>query len=297
MGPIPRLLLSLATTTRLLVISPHPDDGILAAGGLIARTVAAGGSVRVVQMTSGDAFSEGVKRIDRTATPTASEYRAYGRRREHETLAAMAALGVPASHVTFLGFPDAGLCLLSSAYESTDFVSPYTRRDSPPREERLLRGVEYRGRDVVRELEGIVASFAPTLVVLPDPADEHPDHCSTHRFATAALRSAAHHHASIRPRVLHYVIHYGQWPAAPAIEGAAPLDPPSRFRVSADWRSLMLTDEEVAEKHHALGAYKSQMMVIGGFMHGFEARNELFIEGEPPILPACWCGGENVAPR
>ena len=66
MGPIPRLALSLTTATRLLVISPHPDDGALAAAGLMVRTVARGGVVRVVQMTSGDAFSEGVKRVDHT---------------------------------------------------------------------------------------------------------------------------------------------------------------------------------------------------------------------------------------
>ena len=142
------LLLSITAATRLLVVSPHPDDGALAAGGLVARVARAGGTVRIVQMTSGDAFSEGVKKIDGTDRPTAEQYREYGRRREHETVAAMRALGVPASHITFLGFPDDGLCLLASAFAATDFASPYTARTSPPAGERLLGHVEYRGGDV-----------------------------------------------------------------------------------------------------------------------------------------------------
>ena len=261
------LLLSITTATRLLLVSPHPDDGVLAAGGLVSRVIAAGGSVRVVQMTSGDAFSDGVKKIDRTDRPTPEDYRAYGRRREHETIAAMTALGVPASTITFLGFPDDGLCLLASAYAASDFESPYTQRTSPPPGERLMRDVEYRGRDVVRELQSIVAQFKPTIVVLPSPSDEHPDHCSTHRFVTRALGSS-------KARVLHYVIH-GPQPAA--------------------GETLALTRRETAAKRHAIEAYRSQTLVIGDFLRAFETGRERFVEGEPWPQPACWCRGENLA--
>src|SRR6202035_4245694 len=41
---------------RALVISPHPDDATLGAGGLIQRVMHEGGAVRVVEMTGGDAF-------------------------------------------------------------------------------------------------------------------------------------------------------------------------------------------------------------------------------------------------
>jgi LmbE family N-acetylglucosaminyl deacetylase len=42
--------------TRLLVISPHPDDEAIAAAGVMQRVRSAGGRVRVVLLTSGDAF-------------------------------------------------------------------------------------------------------------------------------------------------------------------------------------------------------------------------------------------------
>ncbi len=262
------LLLSITTATRLLVVSPHPDDGALAAAGLISRVVHSNGSVEIVQMTSGDAFSEGVKKIDRTARPTPEDYRAYGVRRERETIAAMARLGVRASHITFLGFPDDGLCLLSSAYTAVDFESPYTRRKSPPDGERLLNDVEYRGGDVVRELQRIIERFKPTIVVVPAPADEHPDHCSTHRFITRALGD--------RPsaRVLHYVIHGRQ---------------PDRAE------QLALTRQEAAAKRRAIEAYRSQTLIIGDFMRTFENGRELFVEDDPSPLPPCWCRGENIA--
>jgi len=261
------LLISITAATRLLLISPHPDDGVLAAGGLVARVVAAGGSVRVVQMTSGDAFSDGVKKIDRTERPTTSDYREYGKRRERETIAAMKSLGVSASHITFLGFPDDGLCLLWSAFAATDFESPYTRRTSPPTTEQLVRGVEYRGGDVVRELQEIIAKFKPTLIVLPSPSDEHPDHCSTHLFVTRALGVS---HA----RVLQYVIH-GKQPE------------------QVD--TLALSSREAQKKRHAIEAYRTQTLVIGDFMRTFERGRELFVEGEPASMPACWCRGENIA--
>ena len=54
-------------------------------------------------------------------------------------------------------------------------------------------------------------SSRPTLLALPHPEDEHPDHCSTHIFVREAM-------ATVPPNiergvhVVHYLIHYGQWP-------------------------------------------------------------------------------------
>src|SRR2546425_7498826 len=43
---------------RLLVIAPHPDDESLGAGGLMQRTMAQGGRVHVLFLTSGDGYPE-----------------------------------------------------------------------------------------------------------------------------------------------------------------------------------------------------------------------------------------------
>jgi LmbE family N-acetylglucosaminyl deacetylase len=129
----PPINLSVNRATRLLVVAPHPDDDVLGAGGLIRRVVKAGGAVRVVWTTSGDGFPEGVETSEgispRVGHLTPRDYETYGRLREQEARTALAALGVGAHSLTFLGFPDEGLCEMASTYLSAKaraFKSPYT---------------------------------------------------------------------------------------------------------------------------------------------------------------------------
>ncbi|HEY6894435.1 MAG TPA: PIG-L family deacetylase, partial [Rhodanobacteraceae bacterium] len=68
-GVPPPLDIPFTRATRLLVVSPHPDDGSLGGAGLMLRVLSRGGSVRVVHVTSGDAFSTGVKLVDRIDRP------------------------------------------------------------------------------------------------------------------------------------------------------------------------------------------------------------------------------------
>ncbi len=300
-APVPAINLTVTKATRLLVIAPHPDDDVLGAGGLIRRVANAGGAVHVVWMTSGDGFPEGVETAEgispRVAHLTPKDYQTYGLLREQEAAAALGSLGVPRASLTFLGFPDGGLCELASTYLSAKaqaFRSPYTQRISPPLTEQVIRGVRYRGYDLRRELERVVISFGPTLLVAPHPEDDHPDHCSTHIFVQEAL-DALSRAGRVRPRVLHYLVHYPPWPLSGDAVSSV-LSPPAHFPPrEGRWTSLALTPEEVGAKRLALLLYRSQMMVIGRFLVAFARSNELYIEGEPASLPECWCNGQNVA--
>jgi LmbE family N-acetylglucosaminyl deacetylase len=279
---------------RALIISPHPDDATLGAGGLIQRVMHEGGRVQVVQMTSGDAFPKGVTTIRPRIRATAPIYRWYGSLREREAVRAMRRLGVARSQMRLLGFPDEGLCVLASADRAgSAFESPYTKRDSPPDSEQIVPGTMYRGDDLVRELTRLIEEFRPTLVVVPHPGDEHPDHCATHLLVHQALADAAE--TGLRsPRVLHYIIHYPQWPSVEKAD--ALVEPPSSARADEwNWRTLMLTSAERAAKGRALDAYRSQMLTMADFLRSFERPNELFIEGEPARPMPCWCGGVNIA--
>ena len=109
---VPDLDLAITSTTRLLVLAPHPDDETLAAAGLIQRVRQAGAAVRVVLMTSGDAFAEKTRR--ESARREAADHRRNGVVRENESVAALARLGGDRASVTMLGFPDMGLCFLAS---------------------------------------------------------------------------------------------------------------------------------------------------------------------------------------
>lgn len=295
---VPALQLTPDRATRLLVIAPHPDDEALGAAGLIRRVHAAGGTVRIVLMTSGDGFPEGVELTRGITVPTPADFRDYGVLREGEARTAMRVLGLPETAVTFLGYPDEGLCHLASTYlfdKTRAFQSPYSERARPPASERLVPGAAYRGVDIRRELERIVTDFSPTLIALPHPDDDHPDHCSTHIFAREALIAVAPAIAR-RVRVLHFLIHYAQWPLSADAGTGSQLNPPAGFPATEGrWASLALTEDEAAAKKLALLQYTSQMKAIGRFLTAFERDNELFIEGDPASPPECWCDGDNVA--
>ena len=282
-----------------MVIAPHPDDEALAAAGLIQRVLAGGGQVRVVLMTSGDGFPEGVETLDGVSTPTTAEYRNYGKEREQETVAAMKMLGVERSRISFLGFPDGGLCLLASRYLSANgraFESWYTDRTRPPTSDLTAPGVRYRGADVRAEIERLLVEFAPTVVVVVHPEDQHPDHCSTYIFVQEALDALSRRQPSLSPRVLHYLVHFGQWPLSADAGTGVRLEPPATFPPDdGRWTMLLLTPAEVAAKKGALLAYSSQMMVIGRFLLAFGREDELFLEGRPALAPECWCDSEHVA--
>lgn len=292
---LPSLDLKISSTTRLLVVSPHPDDEALAAAGLIARVLESGGAVRLVVMTSGDAFAEGVETEEGIKHPTLADYRDYGKVREYETVAAAGIIGLDRAHITFLGFPDDGLCRLASKYLSvkSSYSSPYTKRSRPPTAEQIVRGVRYDGFDVRRELERIIEEFEPTVVLAPHPEDEHPDHCSTQIFVREALDAVRH---AVRPRVVHYLIHYRQWPLTGDAGHGSQLSPPDNWPTAeGTWVTLPLTHAESTLKKRALLAYSSQMLVIGRFVLAFGRDNELFLVGEPASMPECWCDGQNVA--
>jgi LmbE family N-acetylglucosaminyl deacetylase len=291
----PDLDIPIASSTRLLVLAPHPDDEALAAAGLIQRVRAAGGAVRVVLMTSGDAFAE--KTARRSPEPDAADHRKSGVIRERESVAAMARLGVARADVTMLGFPDMGLCFLASKYltNAGAFESPYTDRERPPASKQVIRGVEYRGVDVRLELEKVIAGFMPTLVVLPHGEDEHPDHCATQIFGRRALE-LLNRRLGLAPRVLHYVVHYADWPLSQDGGTGAQLDPPAGFPAAeGQWRSLTLSDAEAEAKRLAIGDYATQMRAMGTFLQAFARHNELFVDGAPASPPECWCDEKTVA--
>ncbi len=82
---------------RLVVIAPHPDDEVLACGGLLAMHAQRGGEVAVIGVTDGEASHP-------ASSATAARRLGVTRRLERER--GLAWLGVDAADVTRLGLPD-----------------------------------------------------------------------------------------------------------------------------------------------------------------------------------------------
>jgi LmbE family N-acetylglucosaminyl deacetylase len=267
--------------TRLMVFSPHPDDEVLGAGGLIQRVLSMGGKVKVVFLTNGDGFPEGVEKEDHITHPKAEDYRKYGEERKQEALEALAVLGLTAQDVVFLGFPDGGLCQLvwKFRHDPQAYQSPYTQERHPPASEMILPHTDYNGRDLIKELARVLLDFRPTLLAMTPPQDEHPDHCTTFYFVKKALADLTKQQGPvIKPQILTYLVHLGQWPVGQGSGTGSRLHPPEGFPdQTVLWISFSLQPNEAEAKRKAILCYHSQMLVMGRFLMSFARTNELFV--------------------
>jgi LmbE family N-acetylglucosaminyl deacetylase len=264
-----------------MIFSPHPDDETLAAGGLIQRVLRLGGSVKVVFMTNGDGFPEGVVKENRISRPTAQDYRNYGKLRKKEARRALGILGVKKQDIVFLNFPDGGLHNLLQKYwldRRPYFRSPFTLEDRPQFDDTLPANIEYDGEDVKREIEKLILDFHPTVIALADSRDRHADHCSTYFFVGKSLKAFRKNYSTLDPTILTFVVHFHQWPVGSGAGTGARLNPPEGFpEGQRHWLSFTLSDEELASKRRCLMEYQSQMLVMGRYLMSFARANELFL--------------------
>lgn len=279
---LPHVLEHLSPQTRLIVFSPHPDDGELGVGGLIQRVLHHGGKVNVVYVTSGDGYAEGLALEEHLTHPNAQDFRAYGARRQEEVSRALAALGVPKQGMTFLGFPDRGLCPILRKYWTDHppyYVSPYTQEDHPLSGDVLLPQIEYDGEDLTREIAQLLTTFRPTLIAVTHPQDQHPDHCATYFFVKRAVQQLEEKDPSWRlPAILTFLIHFNRWPVEVNADALSPLLPPPGFStVGEPWIQFPLSLKERETKHQALVQHRSQMAVMGSYLLSFVRANELFL--------------------
>ena len=90
----------LAASERLVVVSPHPDDEVLACGGLITLHARRGGEVAIAAVTDGEASHRDDPRWSATFLADA---------RRIERRRGLVRLGLPDDPVTRLALPDGGV--------------------------------------------------------------------------------------------------------------------------------------------------------------------------------------------
>jgi LmbE family N-acetylglucosaminyl deacetylase len=278
--------LAIDANTRLLIIAPHPDDEILAAGGVIQKARFFDAILHVVYLTDGEGYPVGVKaerRHGKILTP--ADYKAYGLQREQEARAALRELGYSAWSLTFLGFPNGGLHRLMTTYWSEHakaYRSRYTRLYRPSVTETFIPDTEYRGENLTQELAEIIGSFKPTMILTPRAEDQHVDHCAAWFFVADALADVARVHPNFHTDLITYIVHWNSWPfdhPGPAMPFPEDLD----SGVSG-WINVPLSPEQVRFKRTALNSYKSQKDVMPWFLDGFVRTNEVFSRPAPPHI-------------
>lgn len=255
---------------KIMILSPHPDDETLCCAGMMQQAQAAGASVYVVFMTSGDGFEFDAAFEGRQLRPSAASFRRLALKRMNEARAATRVLGVPASHLSFLGYPDGGLLRLFLENYATPYRSPTSQLSSVGYDGSANPGSSYTGMNLERDLAARVEAINPDLLLVPAPQDAHPDHRTT---SFLALRLMAERGQTSRLR--YWVVHGGlEWPLPKGVHRSDPLTLPARAPGLA-WTRADLTPAEVLEKARAIREYRTQTALLGRFMEAFERKNEL----------------------
>jgi LmbE family N-acetylglucosaminyl deacetylase len=270
--------LRLQPNERIVIVAPHPDDEVLACGGLIQQALALGDSVWVVYVTSGDGSWPSAWRVTGNMLPDPAGYLALGRTRIEEAKAGAQVLGLDTTHLIFLGYPDGELdrLIFEHHFDTEPVISTHTGVSSNPY---CQSQHGYRGVSVAEDLYDEVARHRTDRVFFPHPLDAHPDH-----WATAALLPAIRDFwrrgspDRAFPVTYHYLVHRPPYPNA-CIDDAGNLDPPAELTVPGHhWYTLPVTAPAAEEKQAAVKCQWSQFVTLGPDMAAYVAGNELFAQ-------------------
>ncbi len=261
---------------RILVIAPHPDDELLSTGGVIQQHLESGHKVKVALMTNGDGQRLG------PFLPN-GHFIKLGIRRQHESIAALKHIGLPAENIYFLGYPDRGLAKLWNDYWGYEklFKSKYTGRDRSPYKNSFTISAPYCGLAVFHDLQTIIKKERPDLIYLPHPSDVHSDHWATYVFTLCALEQlkaedAAFKHLDERS-LLTYLVHLGRWPWPNGLQLEQQLAVPRSLGANnTRWLTVTLTPQQTRKKYEAILKYRSQTKFIKEHLVSFARRNEVF---------------------
>ncbi|OPY00311.1 MAG: glucosamine-6-phosphate deaminase-like protein [Syntrophorhabdus sp. PtaB.Bin006] len=203
------LLMPLTLRANILIISPHPDDDIIMASGVIRTALVRGESVRVVYMTNGD-YAGGVNT---------------GYTRQAEAVAGQLVLGMQEDNLIFLGYPDSCLNELYTRYPSSSDVFVTKNGQSATYGNRGLGRTDYHtyafgsaafynGYNVTGDLKSIIYSFQPDHIVVTSEFDAHSDHKTAYMFLKHALSKVLEEKPDYNPTIHKTIIRQtsSDWP-------------------------------------------------------------------------------------
>jgi LmbE family N-acetylglucosaminyl deacetylase len=285
---------------RILIFAPHPDDEVLASGGILAAALALeqAPEVRVVIVTNGEAslsaaLANGYNPISRRSAQQLATTRL------QESLRALTALGLRPEQVQFWGFPDGGLepIWLRHWMGETPYRSRWTGLTAS---EQAVNSpvVPYTGAALLGLLRETLAGFQPDAIVMPHPRDAHPDHRALAYFISLAVSLNQVEGLSPAPDLFAYVMWLNMSPRPTSVRlDRDPLRLPARFNEdTAQWVRLPLTATLREHKATAIRAYRTQSRVLSALLRSAVSENEVFtrqllqheipqLASSPPLPP------------
>ena len=257
-----------ATSKTILVVGPHPDDETLIAAGITRSAVNAGDVVKVVVVTNGD-----------------QDGYSLGLRRQDESVAAAAVLGLDEDNVIFLGYPDTLLRNIYNAGSETQIFTGPSGRTSTYGFRGLgrvdyhthLTGAagDYNRKTMRQDFEALVTNYLPDEIYTVTSYDDHPDHQAVAMFVEDALATLSQSGAIPTTQLFQSIVWVPggyPWPELDG-DGFTPTvpfqEPPTlssrtplswseiyRFPVSPE---MLLADPDASMKYQAIVQYQSQL--------------------------------------
>jgi LmbE family N-acetylglucosaminyl deacetylase len=290
-------LLELDHAQRLLVISPHPDDETLGAGGAIQAAVARGMQVRVIVFTNGDGQPAAPLLVEKKLIPNSQAFVRMGQMRQQESLNALQILGVPAEDVYFLGFPDRELdkLWLDNWQNQCPLRGDFTRATQVPYPDVYVPGASYCGSTLLEIVKGLLNDYRPDLILLPHLSDNHPDHRAASQFTLLTVAEMTADDPAYSPTIMSYIIHFGKYPRIQGWHLRNSLLPPIPLIWKDDiWRRLDLPSNQELIKAQAIRAYASQFKMMKSFLEGFARQDEIFQRVDLLEFPSSWLGSVEI---
>jgi LmbE family N-acetylglucosaminyl deacetylase len=266
----PHLTLRPPAHADVVVVSPHPDDDVLAVGGVVQQARAIGKSVVVVYMTNGDGYPGAAAQLAHRPTFELKprDYFLLARARQRESARAEALLAVPQSHLVYLGYPDAALDKVAANLGGVPVRQQFTGRSATYGSwvrdyHSALHGksAPYTRASAVGDLRELLEELQPAVVYTTMAADTHPDHAATFSLVNEAL-----YRAGSQARLLTFLIHGvqgGSWPWPRGDDPAGRfLREPGALPEGVAWPPPVragLTPEQARRKLAAIGREATQM--------------------------------------
>jgi LmbE family N-acetylglucosaminyl deacetylase len=268
---------------RILILAPHPDDDILACGGIIQKARKKNIPVKIVYLTNGDMneWSFLVYRKRPVIMPKAVQ--SMGLVRHDEAVRGAQMIGVSSENLIFLGYPDFGTMNIWYRHwgKSLPYRSMLTKVAAVPYPNAYRPGASYKGEDIVKDIESILRAFKPTKIFVSHPGDHNVDHRALYLFTKVALWNTQ---GDFKADLYPYIIHVKSWPRPSGFHPELQLAPPKILRNQLPWSSISLTPEEIDLKRKALTQHHSQYMSSGRYLVSFIRSNELFGDFKPVDL-------------
>jgi len=271
-------LLSIKKKLRIMVIAPHPDDEVLAAGGLLAHLFKNAVPVKIIYLTCGDGNASLFWR-DKKIKFSPDKFIQTGIERKQEAETAIKVLGGDKKDLLFLGYPDNRLWQMWLK-PKTNIVSSTTLLNHSPYDFTFKKHRYHKGDNITKELNELIKKFKPTIIFSPHLKETNLDHKATGLFIKKLVKEI-----NWSGELYYYLIHY-KWMRLFRIyphknlfkKRQKILYPPYSLWKKNKWFSFWLQSDQLKIKKMALQKYESQRIVptLNWLFKSFLAQNEIF---------------------